>query len=428
MAKKTVKSKASLEARVDQALNAGDGILHLAPTWVPRSFLMPGKRIRLAEQDLYALGVNRGGIDERWFASTTRADNGPGTAPDEGLSYVVAPDGSRFLLIEAIATRGASIIGRAMMKKWGRWPLYCKFFDNMGPIPHHLHQLNKHARRVGQEHKPEAYYFPPQMNPVGNNFPYTFFGLTPDTSKQDIYDCLERWNRGDNGILGLSVAHKLVPGTGWLIPPGILHAPGSLCTYEVQWGSDVFAMYQNMVEGRAVGWDLLTKDVPKDRKHDLDYIVGMLDWDANINPNFKRDHYLEPIPIGNTARDGYVDQWVIYGPIHGEDLFSARELTVMPGRKVTIHDPGASGTIVIQGRGRIGGFEASAASFVRYSELTRDEFFITEPRATAGWSVENTGHEPLVILRYFGPDVNAAMPKVGDHRKRAGSSGKKPQR
>jgi hypothetical protein len=425
MAKKTPKSPQSLETRLDHALNAGDGILHLAPTWVPRAFMMPGKRLRLAEQDLYVLGANRGGIDERWFSSTTHADNGPGTAPDEGLSYAVAPDGSRFQLIEAIASRGAELIGRAMFKKWGRWPLYCKYFDNMGPIPHHLHQLNKHAKRVGTEHKPEAYYFPAQVNPVGNNFPYTFFGLTPETTKQDIYDCLERWNNGDNGILDLSTAARLKPGTGWLIPPGILHAPGSFCTYEVQWGSDVFAMFQNMVEGRVVGWELLTKDVPADKKHDLDYIVGMLDWDANINPNFKRDHYLEPIAIGDTARDGYVDQWVIYGKILGEDLFSARELTVMPGATATIKDPGASGLIVIQGQGKIGPFEATTATFVRYGELTQDEFFITEARARAGWTVQNTGHEPLVILRYFGPGVNDAMPKVGDHRKRAGSSKKK---
>ena len=37
---------------------------------------------------LYACGAHRGGINERWFSSTTNADNGPGTPADEGLSYV----------------------------------------------------------------------------------------------------------------------------------------------------------------------------------------------------------------------------------------------------------------------------------------------------------------------------------------------------
>ncbi len=50
-------------ALVRQALEAGEGILRLAPTWVPRSFLMPGRRIKLAPQDVYALGAHRGGID-----------------------------------------------------------------------------------------------------------------------------------------------------------------------------------------------------------------------------------------------------------------------------------------------------------------------------------------------------------------------------
>ena len=57
------------------ALMKSDGILRLAPTWVPRSFLQPGKRIKLHPNDYYALGTNRGGIDERWFASTTVATN-----------------------------------------------------------------------------------------------------------------------------------------------------------------------------------------------------------------------------------------------------------------------------------------------------------------------------------------------------------------
>ena len=70
-----------------RALDAGGGLLRLTPTWVPRSFLHPGKRIKLAPTDWYAYGAHRGGIDERWFASTTEAAN-DNRVPDEGLSYV----------------------------------------------------------------------------------------------------------------------------------------------------------------------------------------------------------------------------------------------------------------------------------------------------------------------------------------------------
>ena len=112
-------------------------MLRLTPTWVPRSFLHPGRRIKLHPSDYYAYGAHRGGIDERWFASTTEAAN-EGRVPDEGLSYV-AFSGQRFLLRDAVAEDGATLIGADMFGKYKKWPVYSKFFDNMGPIPHHMH-------------------------------------------------------------------------------------------------------------------------------------------------------------------------------------------------------------------------------------------------------------------------------------------------
>ena len=173
---------------------------------MPRSFMVPGRRLKLHPDDIYALGGHRGGINERWFSSTTNADNGPGTPPDEGLSYVVLAR-ERFTLRQAVADCGPTLVGATIWKKYGRWPVYSKFFDNMGPIPHHMHQNAKQARLVGQEGKPESYYFPPQHNNVGNNFPHTFFGLEPGTTKAQVRKCLEDWNKGDNGILDLSKAH-----------------------------------------------------------------------------------------------------------------------------------------------------------------------------------------------------------------------------
>src|SRR6266496_3972922 len=93
-----------------EALRANEGIVRVAPCWVPRSFLMPGGRLKLDPRDLYALGAHRGGIDERWFASTTNAANGPGTPADEGLSYI-AVDGRRVLLKHAIETIGDEFLG-----------------------------------------------------------------------------------------------------------------------------------------------------------------------------------------------------------------------------------------------------------------------------------------------------------------------------
>ncbi|QDT90556.1 cupin domain-containing protein [Gimesia algae] len=397
------------------ALTEGGGIFRLSPTWVPRSFLQPGRRLKLHPNDYYALGTHRGGIDERWFGSTTVAAN-EGAPDDEGLSYCVF-GGEKFTLRDAISELGAEIIGDTIWGKYNRWPVYSKFFDNMGPIPHHMHQNAEQAAKVGQEGKPESYYFPPQMNAIGNNFPYTFMGLEPGTTKQDVIDCLDRWNDGDNGILDLSKAYRLKPGTGWLIPPCVLHAPGSLVTYEPQWGSDVFGMYQSMVEGRAVPRSLLTKDFPEDKHDDNEYLVEALDWEANVDPNFKDNNYLEPIAIGDTAADGYVDRWIVYGKVKGEQLFTAKELTVDPGAKVTIKDTGAYSWITVQGEGSIGNLRLQTPAMIRFGEMTEDEVFVTEKTAQAGVTIENTGSEPLVSLRYFGPDACPSAPNIGDYRK-----------
>jgi hypothetical protein len=401
---------------IKQVLSASHGILRLAPTWVPRSFLMPGRRLKLHPNDLYALGTKRGGIDERWFSSTTPAAN-EGAPWDEGLSYVVHEGKKAFTLKEAVALAGADLIGPAIWERYQRWPVYSKFFDNLGPIPHHMHQSNAQAALVGQQGKPESYYFPPQLNPFGNNFPYTFFGLEPGTTKKDIRRCLERWNEGDNGILDLSKAYRLKPATGWLVPPCILHAPGSLVTYEPQWGSDVFGMYQSLVEGRPVPWDLLVKDVPKERHHDLDYLVEQLDWEGNVDPSFKDHHYLEPIPLGDTSNQGYVDRWVVYGKIGGQELFSAKELTVKPGCKIKIRDQGSYGLVAVQGSGWIGKERLQTPAMIRFGELTEDEAFVSFQAAREGVVFDNTGSEPLVTLRYFGPDANPQAPNVGDHKR-----------
>lgn len=415
MSQSKIVKKDNVGKILDQAMDAGGGILRLTPNWVPRSFLHPGRRIKLATEDLYAYGANRGGIDERWFASTTEAAN-EGRNWDEGLSWVRF-NGERFLLRDAVEEGQGKIVGPAIWEKYHRWPVYSKFFDNAGPIPHHMHQTHEFAKLTGQEGKPEAYYFPPQLNAAENHFDYTFMGLEPGTTKQDVRRCLENWNKGDNGILDLSRAYRLKPGTGWLIPAGVLHAPGSRCTYEPQWGSDVFGMFQSIVEGRYVPWDLLVKDVPKDKHQDLDFIVSQLDWEKNVDPYFKEHNYLEPIVDEEHSGDGYTDRWIVYGLVDGKQLFSAKELTVMPGAKCVLRDPGASGWITVQGCGKIGSLWLQTPVMIRFGEEPDDEVFITYEAAKAGVVVENTGTEPLVSLRYFGPDVHPSVPNVGDYKR-----------
>src|SRR5207237_10785555 len=105
------------KSKVEAELSRTRGLLRLAPTWVPRSFLQPGLRLKLHPDDTYAYGANRGGIDERWFASTTEAAN-EGRVRDEGLSYVVAGR-ERFTLRQAVADCGAPLVGAETWTQYG---------------------------------------------------------------------------------------------------------------------------------------------------------------------------------------------------------------------------------------------------------------------------------------------------------------------
>jgi len=391
----------------NKAFEQGEGILRLAPTWVPRSFCVPGRRIKLHPDDYYVLGGERGGIDERWLSSTTPAENGPLTGKDEGLSKVVFEENGRnlqFLLKDAINELKGNLIGDRIWREYESWPMYSKFFDNMGPLPHHVHHNDEKAALVGQKGKPEAYYFPPQLNNHGGDFPYTFMGLAPGTSKEEIKVCLENFTKGDNKITNYSQAYKLEPGTGWDVPPGLLHAPGSLCTYEPQKASDVFAMYQSLVNEAIIPEELLWKCTPEDKLGDYDELIDVLDWELNVDPNMMQNRFMAPKPVypeSEMKSKGFIENWICYK----SEAFSAKELTVLPGQTVTIHDAAAYGMIMMQGHGKMGNWVIETPSLIRYGQLTFDEYFVSEEAAKKGVKITNLSDtDPIVMLKHFGPD------------------------
>ena len=105
------------------------------------------------------------------------------------------------------------------------------------------------------------------------------------------------------------------------------------------------------------------------------------------------------------------------GTVDSDQLFSAKELTLQPGASCTLKDPGASGWITVQGTGKIGPMKLQTPVIIRYGTLTEDEVFISNDAAKNGVEVVNTGSEPLVGLRYFGPDAFSKTPDVGDHKR-----------
>jgi hypothetical protein len=160
------------------------------------------------------------------------------------------------------------------------------------------------------------------------------------------------------------------------------------------------------------------KCVPAEFHHDLDFIVDQLDWEKNLDPEFKEHHYLEPVPVADSQSQGYLDRWIVYGKIDGQQLFTAKELSLSPGVKATIKDTGAHGLICVQGTGTINRKPLNSPALVRFHELTEDEYFVTEEGARRGVTYENRSEtEPLVVLRYFGPEVNPDAPELGAWRR-----------
>ena len=389
------------------AMDRAMGIVRLAPNWVPRSFCIPGRRIKLHPDDYYALGGERGGIDERWFSSTTPADNGPLTAPNEGLSFIVFEDGAKteqMLFRDAVNELKSALIGERIWKEYECWPMFSKFFDNKKALPHHIHHRDEHAKLTNQMGKPEAYYFPPQVNNHEGDYPYTFFGLEPGTTREQVRRCLLDFTRGDNKLTNLSKAYRLEVGTGWDVPPGVLHAPGSLCTYEPQKASDVFGMFQSLTGDQIISEELLWKNTPEDRMNDVEFLLGLIDWDLNLDPNFAANRFMRPLPVRPVEEmiaQGYNENWVCYK----SKAFSAKELTVLPGYSVTIKDNSAYGMIMMQGHGTMGVWDIETPTMIRFGQLTNDEFFVSEETAREGVKINNpSGTEPIVMLKHFGPD------------------------
>ena len=217
--------------------------------------------------------------------------------------------------------------------------------------------------------------------------------------------CLECFEDRDNRITELSRAYRIELGTGWYTPAGVVHAPGSVLTYEPQWNSDVNSVYENVTADEVNSITSLNENCPDDKKDDIDYIMSLMDWDANVDPHYRKK-YFRP-PVETDAPEGAIEKWVVYA----NPWVGAKELTVLPGQTVTIKDAAAYGCITVQGHGTFGPHDCEAAIMLRYGQMSADEFFVSEKAAKEGVVISNHSKvEPLVILKHFAPN-NKEIPQ-----------------
>jgi len=398
---------ADVKEIVEKALEKGNGILNLKPAWVARDFLPPGRRLGLPEKD-YDVG-ERGFICERWLASVTKADNTI-SPEDEGLSYLANIDSKQKITLKsAVDIAGDLIMGKEYSKTHKGLGRLAKIYDFGARIPYHIHQMEKDAKLVGRNSKDEAYYFPEDVD-TGPH-PETFFGVHPYIAEQKKYDILlsylVEWK--DDMILQHSRAYLNVPGEGFFLPSGVLHAPGTALTIELQEDSDVFAMLQALNAGKIISKELLFKDVRKEDREKLGerVILNQLDWPANGDPFFYENHHLPNIFIEETRQDGGVEHWIYYNTTK----FSGKRLVVKPGQSFTSSENGVYNILVWRGKGTYDGHKIEAGNF------ECDELLISHERAIKPLTVKNEGKTDLLIIKFFGPDVNKDIPKIKPYKR-----------
>lgn len=392
---------ASTRDVLERLLNAGNGVLRCEPAWVARDFLPPGRRLGLPE-DQYDVG-ERGFICERWLASTTKADNRVGPE-DEGLSHVVGEHGERLALRDAVAADPAAVLGAtyAATHPTGLGRL-AKLFDYGYRLPYHVHPPQEFASLVGCNAKDESYHFPGGVD-MGAH-PETFFGVHPWIAEQRAHDTLLPYlvDWDSDLILRHARAELQVAGEGFHVPSGVLHAPGTALTLELQEDSDVLAMFQALNAGRIISKELLFKDVrPQDREeHGERFPLGFVDWELNGDPWFYENRHLSPQPVVGTAGDGD-ETWIFYNT----SKYSGKRLVLPPGGRHRLREPGAYSVFAWSGQGTYAGLE------VRGGEPGLDELVVTHDAATRDHEVTNTGAEDLVVFTFFGPDLQSETPTI----------------
>ena len=393
-------------AIIETYIERSNGILNLKPAWVTRAFLPPGKRLGLDEKDYYA--GNRGYICERWFASVTHAENQV-NVEDEGYSYLDI-EGENVHLKEACELAGPSIMGAEYAKKHRDLDRLLKIYDFNCRIFYHLHQMQKDAAKIGMNSKEEAYFF---LDADPGAHPETFFGVHPYIVEQNkqyeiFLPYLREWN-GDDRILQHAFAFMNIPGQGFHLPAGILHAPGTALTLELQESSDIMAIFQSKIGDLDISRELLLHQIPTEdiaREGEEMAALKLVDWKGCGDPYFYENHHLVPIMIEETRTSDCQEEWIYYNTTK----FSGKRLTLKSGKTFNCREKGVFNMFVWKGSAQVDGHDVQAGEFNLHS--CRDELLVTHQKAVEGFPIKNTGNTDLILFSFFGPGINKNVPML----------------
>ncbi|MGQ9591824.1 MAG: hypothetical protein ACUVYA_16210 [Planctomycetota bacterium] len=417
-------------AAIERAFERYDGLVLEVMGRVRRDFL-PGNwqslGIHPSERALY--GERFGDLAELWFHATEPAIGGYSQV--EGLTMVKDPDAT-FFLRDAIAEHGREILGEEYHRKHGRLAMFTKIYSFTVNIFLHWHLNQTLAEAVHQLSKEEGYYFAPELFPYGKK-PFTYFGLKPSTTKEEVKAALAKraWDAGDTSLLEKCHKIHLKPGTGWLLGSLLIHGPGAVPTIEPQVMADNLVVgIPKLENGTPVTRDLLFRDLTQEFKENVDLLVEKtLDWEENCvsEEEWIRRHYLEPVPAKGEQPPGVQDRWVVYGHFSKKfrnESFSSKELRLKPGTEHTVRDHGFTGAFVLAGSAVVSSdghpdvHVSALPPFWRETEVHRyaNALVWTADRARRGVRFRNIHpSQDFVLIRSIAggsPD----MPKAGAHR------------
>lgn len=407
-------------ATLDSCLNKNGGVLQLLHRYAGRTFCTPGRRLRLASESYYPDYMNGTGLDEIWMCCTvpivtgvidTRTKKAPFR---EGESHVLTPDGHVISLQDLIESNPQAVMGPKVtafaQKLFGRptWPIVSKKFDNLNPIPDHLHWSKWEVYDINSFDNPGV---------SASHYHTTAMGLYSFVTRDQFLACMKRFGKTEyNGIRHLAPHVMMQLDNGFVMPNGVLHSPTNLCTHELHVTMDEHFLAEDLtLDGRIGAADAFyacrEEDYPKARHEDWEYLVEKFDFAANQDPDFVLKNSRPAISADEFSGDGVTAQWIIYGDFLGDQKCSILRLTVQPGGKTTFRPESPALFHTNGGSGRVGGLEVRYHRDMHLGQLYPEIGFITQAALSSGGVViENTGTEPLVLTFDFPQHAHSKTP------------------
>ena len=407
---------------LDSCLEKNGGVFQLLHRYAGRTFCTPGKRLRLDAKSYYPDYMGGTGLDELWMCCTvpivtgvidTRTKKAPFR---EGEAHVLTSDGQVISLQDLISANPKAVLGdkvTALSKQLiGKvtWPIVSKKFDNLNPIPHHLHWSKWEVYDINS-------FDNPGVSP--SHYHTTAMGLYPFVTRDQFLACMKRFGKGDyNGVRHLSPHTMMHIDDGFVMPNGVLHSPTNLCTHELHVTMDEHFLAEDLtLDGRIGAKDAFyacrEEDYPKARHEDWDYLVEKFDFAANQDPDFVLKNSRPAIPAQEFKGNGVDAKWIVYGNFLGDQKCSILRLIVEPGAKTTFRPECPAMFHTNGGSGRVGKLSVRYHQNMVLGEIYPEIGFITQAAlANGGVEIENTGTEPLVLTFDFPQNAHSRTPGV----------------